>query len=198
MSTYSYPIGEAPLADGVVCSVLHQEIKASALGSVFSHIVTENNVCSIYTTVPLDASQQVQLDAVVSAHSAIPPVELSFHGSATVVQDQMSVDQSQWMCLGGVVTTPSFFAPVASLVARITGSCKTSGGAIELRLMEDGTKVLGTTTFADSSDTWQRMVWQTDTPASEGTHEYTLEAKLMTAVSAAVRYVSMSVLEVKT
>ena len=142
------------------------------------------------TVVEMDQAEKDAVDAALA-----PKVQVRFHGSSTIVQGQLNVVGGDWTSVGGVVTTPGFFAPVASLKSRIIGSYKTAGLGAEIRLMEDGTKELGLFALPDSAGAWAQMQWFSSTPGSEGTHEYTLEMKLGTATSVSVRYVSMSLLE---
>lgn len=195
MNAYEYVVGEGSLASGLASSKLHSEIAASAISAVFSHLVVEGGSCWVHTNSPLTVGEKDALDAVVAAHDGTPLLQVRFHGASTIAHGEVGVTESDWALVGGVVTTPDFFAPVASLRARVTGSFKTVGTSAELRLVEDGTTVLGSFELPDTAGAWEKMQWHTSAAASEGTHEYTLEARLGSATSASVRYVSMSVLE---
>lgn len=142
------------------------------------------------TVVEMDQSEKDAVDAALA-----PPTQIRFHGSSTIVQAEAGVPAGDWVSIGGVVTTPEFFAPVASLKSRVIGSYKASGNGAELRLVEDGTKVLATFALPDTTDAWATMQWFTTEQGSEGTHAYSLQARLGKATSASVRYVSMSLLE---
>lgn len=144
----------------------------------------------------LSSGEQDALDALVAAHTGAPPTKVKFHASSTILHEEVNITESDWTTMGGVVTTPEFFCPtVACLKARIVGSYNTNGSGAELRIVEDGTTVLGTFALPDSSQAWAQMQWFTTTAPSAGTHEYTIEAKLGAATAAKVRFVSMSLLE---
>jgi hypothetical protein len=144
----------------------------------------------------LTGGEETALDALVAAHDGAPPTKVRFHASSTILHDEANITESDWTTIGGVVTTPEFFCPtVACLKARIIGSYNTNGTGAELRIVEDGTTVLGSFELPDSSQAWAQMQWFTTTPPTSGTHEYTIEGKLGTATSAKVRFVSMSLLE---
>ena len=144
----------------------------------------------------LPAEDQVALGVLVAAHDGSPLVQVKFHASSTIVGGEHGITEADWAVIGGVVTTPSFFCPtVACLKARMVGSYNTDGGGAELRIVEDGTTILGGFVMSDSSQAWAQMQWFTTTAPSTGTHEYTIEARLNGATSAKVRFVSMSLLE---
>jgi hypothetical protein len=144
----------------------------------------------------LPAGDKTALDALVAAHDGNPPTQVRYHASSTILHDEQDVTDADWTVLGGVVTTPEFFCPsLACIKARIIGSYNTNGAGAEVRIVEDGTTVLGTFALPDSSQAWAQMQWFTTTQPTSGTHEYTLEAKRGTATAAKVRFVSMSLLE---
>ena len=145
----------------------------------------------------LSTEEQSALDAVVAAHSGAPIPTYIFHASSTLCEGEHEITDAEWIILGGVVTTPSFFmADLSKSLARVVGSFKTVGESVELRVCEDGVP-MGTPHDLDASaDVWATMQWYISGTPSEGTHEYTLEGRLVTATSAAVRFVSMSLLGV--
>lgn len=144
----------------------------------------------------LSSGEEDALDALVAAHTGTPPTCCKFHASSTIIGKEEDITDADWAVLGGVVTTPEFFCPtLAGIKARIVGSYNTNGAGAEIRIVEDGSTVLGTFELPDSSQAWAQMQWFTTAVPSAGTHEYTLEAKLNGATAAAVRFVSMSLLE---
>lgn len=144
----------------------------------------------------LAAGEQTALNALVAAHDGNPPTQVRFHASSTIIGKEEAITEADWTTLGGVVTTPEFFCPtVTCLKARIVGSYNTNGAGAEIRIVEDGTTVLGSFELPDSTQAWAQMQWFTTTSPTAGTHEYTIEAKLGTATAAKVRFVSMSLLE---
>lgn len=193
MSSYTYPL--AGFGSGIAPSALHSEVNAVLSGCTHVNTDEETGTCDVFFASDLSAEDKSALDGVVAAHVATPPTQVRFHGSSTIAQGEAGIPAGDWVSVGGVVTTPSFFAPVASLKSRIIGSYKTTGTGAEIRLMEDGTTELGRLALPDSSGAWAQMQWFSTTPGSEGAHEYTLEVSLGTATSASVRYVSMSLLE---
>lgn len=184
---------------------LKAQILAAELAVQLEQIRTSCNedgttcTCSVDFAAELSQAEQDQLDAVVAAHDGAPPTSIKFHAASKLVEAEVALtNPSGFDVLGGVVTTPSFFtATLAACLGRIVGKCKAQGDGAELRLVEDGTTVMGTFTIPDSADAWQNMQWFTTTPPTAGTHEYTIEGKLNGATSAAVRFTSLSLLEVQ-
>lgn len=182
---------------------LKQEIAANeSISTALDYIKSSEDVESGATTVTfgfptdLSAGEQTALDVLVAAHDGAPPTQVRFHASSSIIGGEANITEADWTVLGGVVTTPEFFCPaVQCLKARIVGSLNTDGEGAELRIVEDGTTVLGSFVMPDSSQAWAQMQWFTTVSPSSGTHEYTIEAKLNGATSAKMRFVSMSLLE---
>lgn len=209
-TTYSYAVLPAPgdfANQAVNEDSLAAEIAASnpAISSAQLEAIrtTESEdgatkTCLIDFDADLSAGDQTQLDAIVAAHTGAPPTKICFHASSKLLEGEVAItNPSGFDVLGGVVTTPDFFtATLAACLGRLVGSCKAQGAGAELRLVEDGTTVLGTFAIPDSSGAWQQMQWFTSTPPSAGTHTYTIEGKLGAATSAAARFTSLSLLEV--
>ena len=154
--------------------------------------------CSIDFDGELSAGDQTQLDAIVAAHNGQPSTKICFHASSKLLEGEVALtNPSGFDVLGGVVTTPDFFTAIlAACLGRIVGSYRAVGAGAELRLVEDDETVIGTFEIPDSSGAWQQMQWFSSTPPSAGTHTYTIEGKLNGATSAAVRFTSLSLLEV--
>jgi hypothetical protein len=158
-------------------------------------VPTGNFMVTFYFVDDLSDEEKSALDDLVADHTGLPPVKCKFHASSTIIHGEEQITESEWVALGGVVTTPQFFCPVDEIKARIVGSYKTDGNGAQIRVVEDGTRVLGTFDLPGSASQWTQMQWFTTTPPTEGTHEYTIEAIKGVAGSAAVRFVSMSLLE---
>jgi len=157
---------------------------------------TGNFTVSFIFPTDLSGDEQTALNALVASHTGLPPTKCKFHASSTIIGKEEVITGSEWTVLGGVVTTPQFFCPcLTGIKARIVGSYKADGGGSQIRIVEDGTTVLGSFALPGTSNQWTQMQWFTTVVPSEGTHEYTIEAILGSAGSAAVRYVSMSLLE---
>jgi hypothetical protein len=157
---------------------------------------TGNFTVSFLFPTDLSAEEKTALDALVASHTGLPPTKCRFHASSTIIGKEETITEEDWTVLGGVVTTPAFFCPcLDGIKARIVGSYKTDGNGAQIRIVEDGIKVLGTFALPGTASVWTQMQWFTTTTPSEGTHEYTIEAIKGTAGSASVRYVSMSLLE---
>jgi hypothetical protein len=207
MSEYSYPhtdflndifnedsLGQQVSADSGITTELDSIKSSESVGE--NGAPTGNVTVTFVFPTDLSAGEQTALDALVAAHDGAPPTQVRFHASSTILQGEADITETDWTMLGGVVTTPEFFCPtVACLKARIIGSYNTDGAGAEIRIVEDGTTVLGAFELPDSSQAWTQMQWFTSTAPSAGTHEYTIEAKLGTATAAKVRFVSMSLLE---
>ena len=132
---------------------------------------------------------------LATSEGLIATAQSRFHGSATILRKSEQVTETDWALLGGIVTTPEFFGPVTSLKTRIVGSFKATGAGAEMRLVEDGSKVIGSIVLPDTAGAWQTMQWFSTEPASVGTHEYALEAKTGSATDVYAKFVSMSLLE---
>jgi hypothetical protein len=158
---------------------------------------TGNFTVSFIFPADLSTEEKTALDALVASHTGMPPTQCRFLASSTIIGKEESITEADWTVLGGVVTTPQFFCPnnLPGLKARIVGSYKTDGNGAQIRIVEDGTTVLGTFALPGTASVWTQMQWFTTTSPSEGTHEYTIEAIKGAAGSAFVRYVSMSLLE---
>jgi hypothetical protein len=157
---------------------------------------TGNFTVSFVFAEDLSGDEQTALDALVAGHTGLPPTKCRFHASSTIIGGEKEITGSEWTVLGGVVTTPQFFCPtLAGIKARIVGSYKTDGDGAQIRIVEDGTTVLGTFALPGTSSAWAQMQWFTTEVPTEGTHEYTLEGILGAAGSAFVRFISMSLLE---
>ena len=196
--TYSI-ISDLPNA-AVASDRLLAEVRASI--ATVTHINTDEDTatCDVFFDGELTPEQKTSLDAIVGAHSGEPVLPApTFYGSASLVPGEVSITQVEWISLGGVVTNPGFFDSLDTLRAKCTGMYKASGAGAQIRCMEDGVRSLGVLELPDSDDSWCKMEWVTTEPATEGSHEYTIEARLGgEATSVSVRYVSMSLLKLHT
>lgn len=207
MSQHSYPHTSFPNdvwnEDRLVEEVAQNYTIVTDLVKVNSMELTEddgaptgNFMVTFYFVSDLSSAEKTALDALVASHTGMAPVKCKFHASSTIVGKEASITSLEWEVLGGVVTTPQFFCPsLDGIRARIVGSYKTDGNGAQIRIVEDGVKVLGTFALPGTASQWTQMQWFTTTVPSAGTHEYTLEAIKGAAGSAFVRFVSMSLLE---
>jgi len=202
MSVHAYPLTSFP--NEAVCEDrLKAEVVAALPGRTLRGIRVQipadpeaPGSCEFVFEEELDGVEVATLSSVVAVHSGDPVTRLKFHASSTLADLEKTLASSEWAVLGGVVTTPEFFCSVGSILARVVGSYRAVETGAELRLVEDGTRVLGTFQIPDSADAWTKMQWFSSDVPLAGTHEYTLEGRLNGASSASVRFVSMSLLEV--
>lgn len=128
--------------------------------------------------------------------------KLQFLASSKMVENEVTVTEvATWQVLGGVVTTPGFFAPVAQLVGRIVGQALVSGAGAELRVVEKSNGfpdavVLGPAAIADSAGAWKVVNVNSNATPRSRTNLYELQGRLNGAVSMKVRYMSLTLLRV--
>lgn len=129
------------------------------------------------------------------------PTQANFIASTKMIEGEKAITSgTPFEVLAGVVTTIGFFLSTSvDAVGRVVGEIKTDGVGVELRLVRssDGA-VLTSTVFApgDTLDVWQVMQFSTDQDPGRETETYILEGRLNAATSAAIRFVSMSLLEI--
>lgn len=106
-----------------------------------------------------------------------------------------------WQVLGGVVANPGFFTPnLPKVMGRVVGSVKAVGAGAELQVVEEdpvgGDVVLGTYVVPDSAGAWVVLKFSAMLAAPRaGDHTYRLEGRLNGATSMALRFTSLSMLE---
>lgn len=200
---YSYPASAFPNdcfnEDRLKLEVSSDQAITTTLDYVRSSENVETHTFTAYLGFAgeLSEAEQSALDVVVAAHSGEPVPTYLFHASSTLCEGEREIPDSAWTILGGVVTTPSFFVTdLSKILARVVGSFKTVGAGVELQVCEDGVPMGSPQVLDDSSGAWRTMQWYISGTPLEGTHEYTLEGRLVSATSASVRFVSMSLLEV--
>lgn len=198
MHTYEYDYTDFA-NDIVSISKLTLEIAAASLGQALVDITANGDTlkCAIQFEAELDSGDKTTLDGIVASHDGVEPTQYKFHAASTLVHAEVDVTETtEWQVLGGVVTTPSFFCKVVSkLLARIIGSVKSQGDGLELRVMENGTTAIASASYDSTGGVWTQQKFYSSSAPTDGTNEYTLEARLNTATSGSVRFFSMSLLE---
>lgn len=161
---------------------------------------TGNITVTFHFPVDLSAGEQTALDSLVAAHTGAAPIEVRWHASSVLTDQEQTVTDTDpgWTELGGAVTTPDFFTSnVSACKGRVVGMFKTNGTGAKLRLREGDATPSAAHDLPDTSGEWQAMQWFTADNATSGTHLYTLEGQLpqsgATAVS--VKFVAVSLLE---
>jgi len=203
MSEYGYVNTDFPNdvfnEDSLKAEIAANEGITTALSYIHASEDTETGLTAVSFHFPTDLSQdeQTALDAVVAAHQGVPPIEVVFHASSSLVGQPVEVTApgGEWEEIGGAVTTPSFFTPnVAACKGRIVGEYKTQGSGAKLRICEDGVDS-GQFEVPDSGGVWTKMQWYSTTAPTVGTHSYTLEGQLNGASSFSVKFTAVSLLE---
>jgi len=174
------------------------EIEESSIVAAVESIIRVGDVVDTWFASTLSGGDETTFDGLVAAHDGVASTSIQFHAASKLVEGDLAItEDASWQCLGGAVTTPDFFSSnIAAMIGRITGRYKTDGSTVELRMVEDGTTALGTTTLPDTASAWATMQWMASTAPSAGTHEYTLEGRLNGSTSASVKFCSVSLLEV--
>lgn len=175
---------------------------ADALPGKAFNVRCDGAECVVSFVDDLTAGEVATLDATVAAHksaSGTPAPKLCFVATSTLVSSQASLSGSP-VAIGGVVTNPSFFADVSSLVGRVVGSYKSSGGPLELQLTEDNgqsteDKFSALVSLPDTGDQWTPFAVMTDVPPRSGQCDYCLVANYGAgASSASIRHTSLTML----
>lgn len=174
----------------------------SALPSKAFSLRCDADQCVLSFVDDLTAGEITTLDATVSAHKAAsgtPAPKLHFVATSTIAASEAALSGSP-VAVGGVVTNPSFFADVASLVGRLVGSYKASGGPLELQLTEDNgqsteDKFSALVLLPDTGDAWTPFAVMTDISPRAGQCDYCLVANYGAgASSASIRHTSLTML----
>ena len=203
MISIDYPIS-ATANDAVDPTSLYSQIQGAALSSAtFEYVSTDSDptgsgVPTIYVWFDSEpnSADRATLGGIIAAHTGVAAPRVTFHASSKFVESTAAIsNDTDWEVLGGVVTSPSFFADdLDSIVGRCTGFCEVTGLGVELRVTENGATMLSSPHALSESGTFQ---FDTDTPPSAGQNVYRLEARLNGATAASVSFVSMSLLEVR-
>lgn len=188
-------------------SKLHEELVATAgittpIDSV-QYLRESNTTRIVWNTTP-SAAEQTAATTTVNAHVAsIQNVRLLaastiVAGEGTIVTEEVG---GLWQLLGGVVTRPDFFGPVANQFGRVIFQYRSTGGPLRMRLVEekagaaDVVITANPKVLADTVGVWTVQRMDTIVPFRFNTNAYRLEAQRgVGAVSADVRFVSMSLL----
>lgn len=214
-ASYTFPTTDTA-NDKVAPTVLRDQIAAAALpeclGVVVSDAARAGNGCytggsfAVMFTAVLSSAEEATLAALVAAHVGTAQIALIFKASVLAVGDEKAIlGVTEWEDLGGVVTSPSYFIPdVQKAIARIVGDCRADGAGAELRIIEDGEgtdppRVMSASApIPDTLGGWQLLPpFNTNQSPSEGQHLYRLQGRLNGATSAAVRYTSLTLMEIE-
>jgi hypothetical protein len=152
---------------------------------------------------PLSPELKTSLDEYMKDAGYLPVTSAApiFHASTTITSEEIAIPSLDWSDIGGVVTTPSFFcANLDRLIGRMVGEYKADGMGAELRIVEDGTRVVSPEMpLPDTAGTWTLSPpLVTNTPTMPGQHAYRLQGRLNGALSASIRFTSLSLLEIVT
>jgi len=208
MAQYEYPtsetsngkvnppmLSEQVAAAGLTClSLSVQDVAPAGFG-----MYDGGSIVLVFETDLTDA-EKATLDGVVAAHVATPSYTAVFKTTAEVVHDATEAGAG-WTDLGGVVTSPDFFMPdLALALARVVGSYRADGAGAELRVVEgqdaEERVVSVVRVLPDTGGAWGLIPgFNTNVPPRAGQWLYRLQGRLNGATSAAVRYTSMSLLE---
>ena len=132
---------------------------------------------------------------------ASQPTKIDYITSSKILEGAIVIPSSDWTDVGGVVTTADFFVEnLAEAVGRIIGEFQ-SDGNVDFKLVEVGTgspnrDMSAVYTVGDTSGAWEKHKFSTNAAPSAGTQTFCLLAKLNGAVTASIRYISLSLLRV--
>ena len=148
----------------------------------------------------LTAEEKAALDLYMTdaGYAVVSAAWPLFHAATTVTSDEVLITTLDWMDLGGVVTTPDFFCDdLARLFGRVIGEYRAVGTGAQLRIVEDGVRVMSPEgDLPDTAAAWVLTPGlMTDQPSLAGKHTYTLQGRLNGAISASIRFTSMSLIE---
>lgn len=201
---YTYPISASFTSSGgkVHNAKLMREIQVST-GSQPRRVTTEGDVCTIEFPSDLPTNQEANLTGSVTAHNGVETA-IKFHASSTLIggSEGAVTGNPDWQVMGGVVTNTGFFTPnLANVLGRLTLQAKTTGGEVEIQIVENNgvsDVVANTAPFVipDTGGAWQTFKFLTNVPPRAGDNVFRLEARLTTASAGALRFFTISMLEV--
>jgi len=195
MATYEYTVATDFPNAKVNPAKLGSEIQAAGIVE-YSHTNTEAGVCYVVCTAELTEAQVTLLNELVASHDEAAPPQYKFHASSSLVGMSTEISEvTDWQILGGVVTTPGFFCAVENIVSRILAQVEVSGTGAELRVMENGVRLIGSVLLSDTVGAWSSIKFYSSDVPTDGTNEYSLEGRLNGASSLKIRFCSMSLLE---
>jgi hypothetical protein len=163
--------------------------------------VTGPDNCDIWFDAALDAAQQLTLDGVVAAHSGYGTVASCF-ATAFIANLGTPIVGAGWQVLAGLVTTPSWYAPVDQIVGKVLGQVKTDGLGATLKIVQTTTGGVITdlspaTALPDTGGAWQAFTVNSDTPPGPETwNTYTVQVDKGAVANVEFRYASFSMLHV--
>lgn len=195
MVEYKYPLTDFP-NDQVDAATLQAQAKRD-VDAELDYLTANAAEVVFHYKEALTNAQKSSLDNVVATHTGQSPTSTIFHASSKFVEGSADVTAEDWETVGGVVTTPAFFAnTLENCFSQATGSYKTSGPGAQLRVTEDGSPMMDPFTMNDTGSQSVVFEFQTTTPPTAGgPHLYELQARLNGAASATLSFVSMSLLE---
>jgi hypothetical protein len=159
---------------------------------------------TVLVTMPdaLDAIEKTMLDDFMSTRQMFPQSKGSFLlASALLVPlEALVVNPDDFDLLGGAVTNPSYFiTDVKRAFGLLVGAFRIDGDGAIVRIVEDKDgvrRVMGEFAVPNTGNAWKAMKFMTDSPSESLVDMiYMLEGTLGTAKSAAVRFVSLSLME---
>lgn len=155
---------------------------------------------AVYFANEVSDADKAIVDAAIAAHQG--KTELTFKATATLVPaaEVAITEDLSWQTIGGVVSNIQFFIPnLAKALGRVQGVAKAVGTTVELRIVErdptDGSEIVIAQTILPAVATFQAFAFSTDVAPRPGTMEFRLEGRLNGATSAALGFVSMTLLE---
>lgn len=180
------------------------EIEASSIVTGLCDVTVKGDSVSICFDSSLSGADETTLDGLIAAHQGNPTTEAVFHASSKLVEDEKNITSDQtFECVGGSVTSPSFFSSnLAACFGRCIGEVFVDGTGFEMQITETNDadtedKNVSAFAVADTGGVWKRFKFSTDVLIRTGENTYKLEGRLNGAASAKVRFVSLSLLEVK-
>jgi hypothetical protein len=196
----NYSIAGDTATGAVGLSKLHQEL-LGAYPANFVGLQTSDDALVVTYGIEPDAPTKAAIDALIGAHDGGVVYTPVFRVAVMAVVQAINITETEFgeaSEVGGSVTTPSFFLANPGefwrLIGQTTGKIQTNG-TVELRMMENGSPLSAAYQHGDTSNQWENFEFQSNTPPTEGMHEYALEARLVGATSAKVRRTAMSIME---
>lgn len=154
-----------------------------------------------WSTAP-SSGEQTAAAATVAAH--VPVATTYFlRASAILLPGEIAIPTllGTWQLLGGAITRADFFGPLPNLFGRVVMQYRAAGGTVNFRLVEDkpgvGEVVISADpkVLPDTGGVWTLARFDSIVQMRPGTNVYRFETQLGTALSADVRFASMSLLE---